>query len=61
MKKDDRIGHFEHFKRLRYRPTNGQDLLYVQKCEDALKNENNSILGMDIGQSDWRDNEDCDL
>ena len=40
MKKDDRIGRFERFKRLRYRPTNrptnGHDLL--QKFEDALKN-----------------------
>ena len=45
MKKDDRIGRFERFKRLRYQPTDqptdqpteGHDML--QKCEDALKND----------------------
>ena len=39
MKKDDRIGRFERFERLRYqqtdRQTNGHDLLL--KCDDALK------------------------
>ena len=44
--KDDRIGRFERFKRLRNRqtnrPTDVHDLLY--KCEDALKNMKGWIM-----------------